>query len=100
VGLVRESQPAGSDASETFLPDLLPRRVAPAQATKAHGLVDIPGFVETTTITRGGADIWLGASSAEHKLATVDEVGIREAKTRSYCLFLASNYDGMHTSAM
>jgi hypothetical protein len=68
----------GGDAAESFLPEVMSTRAAPAQTIATHRVVDIAALNVTLTKTSGSRYMWAGASCAKAELVTVDEVTIGE----------------------
>jgi hypothetical protein len=63
----------------TLLPVVVSTRAAPAEAIAAHGVIDVAALDGPTIKASCGGDVWVGASCVKSKVATVDEVAIREA---------------------
>jgi hypothetical protein len=70
----------GGDAADGFLPVLMSRQAASAQAIAAQGVVDVAALDVTPTKASGGGDTRVSASSAEAEEAFVDEVSVGEAE--------------------
>jgi hypothetical protein len=81
----------GGDASESFLPVVVPTRAAPAEAIATHGVVDVAALDVTTTKASGSGYMRIGAGCTKAEVATVDEVAIREAEIRG-------DWDGVQVS--
>jgi hypothetical protein len=65
----------------SFLPVVVTTRVAPTQAIATHDEVNVAALDVTTTKTGVGGDMWVGASSANAEVATIDEVAVVKTET-------------------